>query len=139
MSTNISLTDFRGGIATNANTFPVLLRLSGSNSGQPRADQKSGEIKTSPDGRPTHKVAGTVISLNREDQPQEEKTCYVNSIEPLEAELDVLGATQLYKAEGRVWIKPFVPDGGRLAYSITVEKLVPVQNAAQPQGGSSDK
>src|SRR5699024_9844355 len=61
MATDIALTNLKIGIATNAQLFPVLIRLSGSDSGQPRADRNSGEVKTSPDGRATHKVAGKVV------------------------------------------------------------------------------
>lgn len=138
MATDIALTNLKIGIATNAQLFPILIRLSGSDSGQPRADRKSGEVKMSPDGRPTHKVAGKVVSLNRDEKMQEEGSCFVNSIEPLEAELDLLGSAQLYRAEGKIWVKPFVSND-RQSYSITVEKLVAVQQTSPQSGGHPDK
>jgi len=137
MATNITLTNLRDPFATNAEQYPVLVRLTASGSGMPRTDQ-SNKVKTSPDGRPTHVVKAKVISADKNGDAQEESNCFVNSIEPLEADVDILGAPKLFKAEGKIWIKPFVSND-RQAYSITVEKLVAVQQNTPQSGGHSDK
>lgn len=138
MATNITLTNLRNPFATNSQEYPVLVRLTASGSGQERKDQKTQMVKTSPDGRPTHVVKAKVISEDKHGDPQEESNCFVNSIEPLEADVDILGAPKLFKAEGKIWVKPFVSND-RQAYSITVEKLVSVQQNTPQSGGHSDK
>ncbi|MGO4957612.1 hypothetical protein ACTQ49_10140 [Luteococcus sp. Sow4_B9] len=116
MNINDMLTDFSGGIPTNAREFPILVKLDGANSGNERE-------KTSPDGRKTYSVAGTVMSV-RDGEPMAMKNCFINTIEPVTAGFDLF-ATTLLRAEGKIWVKAF-ESNGRVSYSITAEKLVPV-------------
>ncbi|OYO12065.1 hypothetical protein CGZ98_07700 [Enemella evansiae] len=60
------------------------------------------------------------------------KSASVHTVQPLEAEVDVLGASQVYRGDGTVFVTPY-ESNGRIAYSINVERLVPVQ-ATQESG-----
>lgn len=122
---------FVGGIKTTAREFPVLVRLTGSGSGRPRLDQ-NGAPKQNGDGKATYGVDGQLIVLNRDGEVQISKNTSIHTVQPLEAEVDVLGAAQVYRGEGTVFVTPY-ESGGRIAYSINVERLVPVM-ATQERG-----
>lgn len=124
---------FAGGIKTNSRDFPVLVRLTGSNSGNPRLDQATKTPKTNRDGKLTYTVDGSLIVLNRDGDVTVNKTASVHTTVPLEAEVDLFGAAQVYRGEGTVFVTPY-ESGGRIAYSINVERLVPVQAATQERG-----
>lgn len=116
------LFDIDSGVPTSAQDFPILVKLNGDTSGQPRE-------KMSADGRPTYKVDAQVITTNREGEMITARNVFIHSIEPLTAKGGLL-TVQLFKAQGRVWVKPFV-NNERVAYSVCVEKLVPVQASEQ--------
>lgn len=113
---------FVGGIKTSSRDFPILVRLTGSGSGRPRLDQ-TGAPKENGDGRPTYTVDGQLIVLNRDGEIQINKGASIHTVHPLEAEVDVLGAAQVYRGEGTVFVTPY-ESSGRIAYSINVERLI---------------
>lgn len=122
---------FVGGIKTTSREFPILVRLTGSGSGRPRLDQ-NGAPKENRDGKATYTVDGQLIVLNRDNEVQINKGASIHTVQPLEAEVDVLGQAQVYRGEGAVFVTPY-ESNGRIAYSINVERLVPVQ-APQERG-----
>lgn len=111
------------GFTTTANATPILGRLKGEGSGRPRTD-KDGSAKTTADGRPTYSADVEVLTMGRDGNVTAARGVFINTVEPVAAKFDFFGQVYL-KAEGKMTIKPFVSDG-RLAYSITVDRLVPV-------------
>lgn len=120
------LTNFNDGVTTTAQAFPILVRIAGDTSGTVRE-------KASADGRPTYKVDGQVMTVNREGKTAPAQNVYLHSIEPLAVEIDLFAAAPLYRAEGKVWVKPFVSND-RIAYSICAERLVKVNAAPTGEG-----
>ncbi len=90
------------------------------------------EGKAAPTGEATY-ASGCILRVARKDGAlKADKSASVHVIEP--AAVYELGV--LYRAEGRVYVQPFMTgsgDSARIAYSITCERLVPAQ-AAKPAG-----
>lgn len=124
--------DASKGIPTTATAFTFPVKITGSGSGEPKL--KDGVQQVAADGRGLHIVKGEVLHKNYNGDIEPAKNIYVNSVEPLNVKFDVFGAPQFFVPQGRIWIKAFVGNNNRIAYSITVEKLVPLQT--QPQGES---
>lgn len=78
--------------------------------------------KKAPDGRPTYSSGTILRTVNKDGEIKSDKTASVNVIEP--AKNYELG--QFYRASGKVWVQPW-ENNGRMALSITVEKLVPLK------------
>ncbi len=86
--------------------------------------------KVSPDGRGTF-TTGTVLINASPDGVRANKTASVNVIEADPAGY-ALGVT--YAAQGKIWVTPYTPDGGRSTLSITVERLVPMGTPGGKRG-----
>ena len=110
-------------IETNATICPIVVMGMG-------AEVRLREGKLSPTGRQTY-MSGTILLVEGKDGTiSANKSASVHVLDiPARAGTYELG-TQ-YKAEGSVWVMPFEKDG-RVALSITVEKLSPVAVLANP-------
>lgn len=115
--------DSSKGIQTSANATPLMIRITGDGSGEPKL--KDGAQKMSPDGRPVYTVKAEVLVKNRAGKIEGAKNIYVNSIDPVFADFDVFRPT-LMVAQGKMFVLPFADNNGRVAYSITVEKFTPL-------------
>lgn len=78
--------------------------------------------KATPDGEVKYQ-SHTILLIERDGMAQPQKSASVHVIHP-DPEGYALG--QVYAAEGRVFVQPY-ESNSRVAYSITVERLVPVQ------------
>ncbi|WP_409483906.1 hypothetical protein [Arsenicicoccus dermatophilus] len=121
--------DASGGIPTNAQAFPFVVKVNGSGSGEPKL--KDGNQQMCADGRGLHVVKGEVLHKNFNGEIEGAKNIFINSIEPLTVKFDVFAAAPLFVPSGKVWVKAFVGNNNRVAYSITAEKLVPLQGQSQ--------
>jgi|GEM_PF-2902237 len=96
------------------------------------------EGKAAPSGEATY-ASGCILRVARKDGViKADKTASIHVIQP--AAIYELGV--LYEAAGRVYVQPYLTGGGdsaRLAYSITCERLVPVQGGAAPRGAKGDE
>lgn len=105
-------------VVTDAGRCPVLVVGLG---GTPRLR----EGKASPEGEATY-ATGAVLMGERQGELSPMKAASVHVIEA--APTYELG--RQYRAQGRVYVQPYTPDGGRMTVSITVERLVPVETRA---------
>lgn len=103
-------------VATTAEQFPVYAIGMGES---PRQRDKA-----TPEGEITY-ASGCILRMLRKDGPKAEKAASVHVVDA--AAIYELGV--IYKAEGRVWVQPYTPDGGRMTFSITVERLVPAETS----------
>ena len=107
-------------VATTAQAWPVIVQGGGQ-------APKLREGKPSPDGRPTY-ASGCQLIVARNGEEMVNKSASVHVLEPAA----IYSRREDFQAEGRVWVVPY-ESNGRVAYSITVERLVPVQ--VPKQGG----
>jgi hypothetical protein len=77
------------------------------------------ENKQAPSGEPTYSTGCLLQVLAKDGSIRIDKTASINVIHPL----DEYELGKFYHAEGKVWIQPYELNG-RIAYSITVERLV---------------
>lgn len=108
-------------VATDARLWPVVVV---------GMDEPMGEReKKSPDGRATYRSGAMLRSRRADGTARIDKAASVHVIDGSVGEVLALG--RLYQAQGRVWVQPYQPDGSRrFALSITVERLVPVEEDA---------
>lgn len=92
------------------------------------------EGKAAPTGEATY-ASGCILRVSRKDgELAVDKSASLHVLEP--AAVYELGV--LYRAEGRVYVQPFMTgsgDSSRIAYSITCQRLVPAQAARATKGG----
>lgn len=115
--TTPAVAGFAAPIATTSDLCPVLVVGLG-------AETRMREGKATPQGEATY-ATGCILMGQRDGQLTPMKSASVHVIEP--AACYELGVR--YQAHGRVYVQPYTPDGGRMTYSITVERLVPVEAA----------
>ena len=90
------------------------------------------EGKTTPEGEPTYS-SGCILLMRRKDgSVKPDKSASVNVIQP--AAMYEMG--ERYVAQGRVYVQPY-ESNNRVAYSITVERLVPLASASASSSASS--
>lgn len=106
-------------VATTAEAFPVLVLGID--------DTVRERDKLAPDGSKTY-ASGCLLKVERADgSVATDKSASIHVLKPCaEGRYD-----GLYIARGRVWVQPWTSDGGRLAYSITVDELVPWKRQGQ--------
>lgn len=81
--------------------------------------------KKSPDGRPTF-ASGTIMrTMTKAGEIKSQKSASVNVIEPPQNG-EVYEFGQMYRGDGAIWVQPW-ESNGRIALSITVERLVPLK------------
>lgn len=105
---------------THSDIFDVIVMGMGAT---PKERMKNEASNLSPDGRKTFST-GAMLMVERKDfetgalEVAPSKADSVHSLSGVKCEL-----TKLYKAEGKIWVLPYVSNG-RLAYSITCEDLM---------------
>ena len=108
-------------IATTAENWPMLV-LGIGDTIRPRE-------KTAPDGSPTFS-SGCLLKVERNDgSVNVDKSATVHVLKPASEPYE-----GLHVPKGKIWVQPWTSDGGRLAYSITIEELVPF--GARREGGA---
>lgn len=101
-------------VATTSEMWPVCVIGMG---GTPKQREKA-----APTGEATYS-SGAVLMSSRDGEEVALKTASVHVMKP--AATYELGVR--YVSQGRVYVQPYTPDGGRLTLSITVDELVPVR------------
>lgn len=105
-------------VLTDSDSWPVTVMGLGE-SPRPR------EGKVTSEGEPTYTTGAVLMLTDRDGRPKAQKTASVNVVKPA----SIYEAGVAYRAQGRVWVMPYVPNGQtRVALSVTVEQLVPVQS-----------
>lgn len=105
---------------THSDIFEVIVMGMGAT---PKERMKNEQSNLSPDGNRTFST-GAMLMVEKKDfetgalEVAPSKADSVHSLSGVKCEL-----TKLYKAEGKIWVLPYVSNG-RLAYSITCEDLV---------------
>lgn len=110
------------GIETNAQSFPVLVQLTGQ-SGALKTDNE-GNAKTDKNGRPLYQVRGQVMKLDSSGNPGAAFNVYVSTLEPLEAGMKI-GSLNLYKADGSVFFRAMSINGSEMT-TLVIDRLLPV-------------
>lgn len=110
-------------IATTADLWPVVVAGLGET---PRPREKA-----APDGRGTFTTGTVALMTGPDGTIRAQKSASVHVIEADPAGYN-LGVT--YQANGKVWVQPYTPDGGRSTLSITVERLVPMGTLGGKRG-----
>jgi hypothetical protein len=117
-------------ITTNSDLWPLRVAGTGERA-KYRLKGERGGAQTpalSPDGRPTLSSGCIARFLNQDGDLKSQKTASVHVINATTEDVFEPGE---YLADGLVWIQPYIPEGSnRIAYSITVESLVPVTTPA---------
>jgi len=106
-------------VATTADQFPVF--VAGMDD-----PIKPGD-KLAPDGRVKYSTGALLRVARKDGSVATDKTASVHVINP---PTEPFAFGTIYRAEGVVWVQPYMTGLDRLALSITVENLVPMPAAA---------
>lgn len=123
-------------IATNANAFPVIALGMGDQAKQ-RTDG-NGRPKAAPTGEVTYSTGCVLRVATKDGGVRNDKIASIAVINP--ASVYELG--EIYVAQGDVFVQPYQSGEGasaRLAYSITVERLVPASQTSAGNRASAEK
>ncbi|HGR2293904.1 TPA: hypothetical protein ACL38W_002017 [Streptococcus pneumoniae] len=107
-------------VATTADQFPVF--VAGMDD-----PIKPVQDKLTPDGRVKYSTGALLRVARKDGTVATDKTASVHVINPPN---EPFSFGTIYRAEGLVWVQPYMTGMDRLALSITVENLVPMPVAA---------
>lgn len=107
-------------VATTADQFPVF--VAGMDD-----PIKPVQDKLTPDGRVKYSTGALLRVARKDGTVATDKTASVHVINPPN---EPFSFGTIYRAEGLVWVQPYMTGMDRLALSITVEHLVPMPAAA---------
>lgn len=113
-------------IATNSDLWPLRVAGTGERAKYRLKGDRGGSQTNalSPDGRPTLSSGCIARFLVQDGELKSQKTASVHVINATTEDVFEPGE---FLADGAIWIQPYIPEGSnRIAYSITVESLVPV-------------
>lgn len=81
-----------------------------------------------PNGASTYSSGCLLKRENKDGSVSTDKSASIHVLKPSQ-----VGAYEgLHVARGDIWLQPYQQDGGRMAYSITVEELVPINQGGKP-------